>query len=38
MDANAPAAVYRFEGFTLDLVRGLLLAADGAEIALRPKA
>ena len=31
------SAVYRFEGFTLDLVRGSLLAVDGAEIALRPE-
>jgi DNA-binding winged helix-turn-helix (wHTH) protein len=31
------AAVYRFEGFTLDLVRGALLAPDGAERSLRPK-
>jgi TolB-like protein len=30
-------AVYRFDGFTLDLVRGALLGADGAERALRPK-
>ena len=36
---HAPsAAAYRFYGFTLDLVRGALLAADGAEVALRPKA
>ena len=28
---------YRFGGFTLDLTRGALTAADGAEIALRPK-
>ena len=38
MDTDAAAAVYRFAGFTLDLARGSLLAADGAEIALRPKA
>jgi TolB-like protein len=38
MDADAAGAVYRFEGFTLDLARGSLLAVDGAEIALRPKA
>ena len=37
MDTDAAAAVYRFAGFTLDLARGSLLAADGAEIALRPK-
>ena len=30
-------AIYRFDCFTLDLVRGALLAADGSEIALRPK-
>ena len=30
--------VYRFDRFTLDLVRGALLAAGGTEIALRPKA
>ena len=28
---------YRFGGFTLDLTGGALTAADGAEIALRPK-
>ena len=41
MDVNIVAprgAVYRFDGFTLDLVRGALLAASGTEIALRPKA
>src|SRR3712207_4200312 len=38
MDTDAAAMVYRFGGFTLDLSRGSLLAADGAEIALRPKA
>lgn len=30
--------VYRFDCFTLDLIRGALLAAGGTEIALRPKA
>src|SRR4051794_12127490 len=30
--------VYRFDRFTLDLVRGALLAAGGTEIGLRPKA
>jgi TolB-like protein/Flp pilus assembly protein TadD len=30
--------VYRFDRFTLDLVRGALLAAGGTEVALRPKA
>ena len=41
MDVNTVAprgAVYRFDGFTLDLVRGALLAPGGTEIALRPKA
>ena len=38
MDADASVTLYRFEGFALDLARGLLLAADGAEIAPRPKA
>jgi TolB-like protein len=38
-DALAPkSTVYRFDCFTLDLVRGALLAAGGTEIALRPKA
>ena len=37
MDADAAVTAYRFEGFTLDLLRGSLLAVDGAEIALRPK-
>jgi TolB-like protein len=31
-------AIYRFDGFTLDLKRGTLLAADGSQLALRPKA
>ena len=30
--------VYRFDRFTLDTVRGALLAAGGTEVALRPKA
>jgi TolB-like protein len=34
----ARGAVYRFDRFTLDLVRGALLAAGGTEIGLRPKA
>ncbi len=41
MEVDAPApkgTVYRFDCFTLDLVRGALLAAGGTEIALRPKA
>src|SRR5918993_2517887 len=37
MDADAAVTAYRFEGFTLDLLRGSLLAVDGAEVALRPK-
>ncbi len=35
---SAGRAVYRFEGFTLDLVRGALFGPDGAELRLRPKA
>ncbi len=30
--------IYRFDRFTLDLVRGALLDRDGAEVPLRPKA
>src|SRR5271170_4128631 len=30
-------AIYRFDCFTLDLVRGTLFAADGSELMLRPK-
>jgi TolB-like protein len=30
-------AIYRFDRFTLDLVRGVLLAEDGSELSLRPK-
>jgi TolB-like protein len=30
-------AIYRFDRFTLDLVRGMLLAEDGTELPLRPK-
>ena len=38
MDANcASAEAFRFAGFTLDLARGVLLAAGGAEVPLRPK-
>jgi TolB-like protein len=36
-DTAAAAAVYRFEGFILDLRRGALLAATGEEIRLRHK-
>ena len=32
------SAVYRFDSFTLDIVRGALLAAGSTEVALRPKA
>jgi len=35
--SEASRAVFRFDRFTLDLVRGALLDADGAELALRPK-
>ena len=39
MQAPGPhGAVYSFDRFTLDLVRGALLAAGGTEIAMRPKA
>jgi TolB-like protein len=41
MEVDAPApkgTVYRFDCFTLDLIRGALLAAGGTEVALRPKA
>jgi TolB-like protein len=37
MGAGTRNAVYGFEGFTLDLVRGALLGPDGAERPLRPK-
>ena len=37
MDAAAASVRYRFDRFTLDLSRGALLGAHGAEIALRPK-
>ena len=32
-----PKAIYRFDRFTLDLVRGGLFAEDGTQLALRPK-
>ncbi len=39
VDAHGPkGTVYCFDCFTLDLVRGALLAAGGTEVALRPKA
>ena len=34
----AGRAIYRFEGFVLDLVRGALFDPRGAELRLRPKA
>jgi DNA-binding winged helix-turn-helix (wHTH) protein len=38
MDANwASGEEFRFAGFTLDPARGVLLAAGGAEVPLRPK-
>jgi TolB-like protein len=37
MDAAAPKAVYQFEGYALDLVRGALLDANGVEVPLRAK-
>jgi DNA-binding winged helix-turn-helix (wHTH) protein len=38
MDADwASAEAFRFGDFTLDLARGALLAAGGAEVPLRPK-
>ncbi len=35
---SAGRSVYRFEGFTFDLVRGALFDARGTELRLRPKA
>jgi TolB-like protein/Tfp pilus assembly protein PilF len=35
--SSEPRAVYRFDRFTLDLVRGGLFAEDGSQLALRPK-
>jgi TolB-like protein len=37
MASSALRAVYRFDRFTLDLVRGGLFAEDGSQLALRPK-
>jgi len=34
---SEPRAIYRFDHFTLDLVRGGLFAEDGSQVALRPK-
>lgn len=34
---NAPRAIYYFDRFTLDLIRGALLAEDGSALPLRPK-
>ena len=35
--SSEPRAIYRFDRFTLDLVRGGLFAEDGSQVALRPK-
>jgi adenylate cyclase len=35
--SSEPRAIYRFDRFTLDLVRGGLFAEDGAQLVLRPK-
>lgn len=39
MEASTAASMdaYRFDRFTLDAARGVLLGADGVEVALRPK-
>src|SRR5215472_1750385 len=37
MDTAASEAVYQFEGFTLDLVRGALFDPKGMEVPLRAK-
>ena len=37
MNLADPEAVYRFEGFVLDLARGALLSAGGEEVPLRRK-
>ena len=37
MDAERAAGAWRFDRFTLDLGRGVLLGPDGAEVPLRPK-
>jgi adenylate cyclase len=37
MEAAAAKPVYRFEGYALDLARGALLDANGAEVPLRAK-
>jgi TolB-like protein len=34
---NEPRAIYRFDRFMLDLIRGALLAEDGSVLPLRPK-
>jgi class 3 adenylate cyclase len=36
-ERSPPHAAYRFNGFTLDLARGALLAHGGAELPLRPR-
>ncbi|HTI82732.1 MAG TPA: winged helix-turn-helix domain-containing protein [Acetobacteraceae bacterium] len=38
MGATRPGAKYRFGQFVLDLSRGVLLSAEGQDVALRPKA
>jgi DNA-binding winged helix-turn-helix (wHTH) protein len=38
MGAVGSGAIYRFDRFVLDPSRGVLLSAEGQEIALRPKA
>ena len=38
MSTSASGAVYRFDRFVLYPDRGVLLSAEGGEIALRPKA
>src|ERR1700685_3088867 len=35
--SSEPRAIYRFDGFTLDLVRGGLFSKDGGQLFLRPK-
>ncbi|HET7884119.1 MAG TPA: winged helix-turn-helix domain-containing protein, partial [Acetobacteraceae bacterium] len=37
MEVAASKPVYQFEGYALDLARGALLDATGAEVSLRPK-
>jgi hypothetical protein len=35
--ASEQKAIYRFDRFTLDLLRGALLSEGGSELKLRPK-